>query len=243
MSEVQIRRLADQLRDRVLSRFVTSHIPSGKVIFMDDFKSATLKWTTVINGAGTVTRDTSDVFDGPASLKITTGDQATNYTEAARFVGRDFYKLSPLGLEFWVNPKSISVGSDIQCGFEWYDGSQAHSAYLRYLNDAVTPAWYVREIPTWRQFATSPRMPQGKNMHYHHVKFVADLVKEKYCWALIDDVLFDLSGWTTHRWSTGVSYSLEFFVWNRNNGFASAQSCWWANIVVTCLEPAQLGAF
>jgi hypothetical protein len=213
------------------------------VVFMDDFAVAALKWDSVVVGTGTIARDTADAFEGDAALKVATTSGANDETKAFRTVGQSFYKRGPLGLEMWLNPKSISVGSDVQLGFQWYDGANAHSAVLRCLTGAVNPGWHVKENGDWQKFSDVPTLTRLRSYHYHHVKMVADLVANKYCWAFIDGLFFDLGGHAIDVSSSVLTDALEFFMSNRNNGVATAQSCWWANIIATCFEPSQLGAF
>jgi len=215
-----------------INRLITSLSPTGKVVFQDDFEAEVLKWDAVISGTGTIARNTTHAFDGGASLKITTSAGENDYTEAVRFVGLDFYKKSPLGLEAWWCAATMADGQDMQMGFEWGDGVKIYSAYLRYERGT---GWQVKDRTNWRTFSTTPIIRHGSYYEYNYIKLIADLVKERYIKAIINGVEFDISMYTTHAWYANRP-TVEFFVWNRNNGIASTQEHYWDNIIATCEE-------
>jgi len=237
-----LRRFADRLRDRIASRLITSLIPSGKVLFYDDLSAGSLKWGPVYVGTGTLSRVTTDLFDSSGSMQLMVTAGANDSTEARRFLGENLYKLSPLGLEFWFNLNAMATDQIFEFGFERADGSATiYSAYLRYLNSA-TPVWQVDTPAGWVTFANVPICPQGKTFHYQHAKMVADLVTRKYCWAELDGIIYDLSAYSTITWAA-VRRDLELFLWLQNSGVATAQTAWFSDIIGTCFEPSQMGAF
>jgi hypothetical protein len=207
--------------------------PTNRLIFKETFEDTLLKMVAVTAGGGAIARDTTDAFNGGASLKITTDADGAAYAEAARFVGTDWYKRPALGWDVWWNPRTMADAQDMQMGFEWYDGTNAHSAYLRYLKGT---GWQVRQVAAWVTFSAVPVPAQGRAFHWINVKLIADLLNSKYVAAIIDGQYYDLRTYTTHLWLSGVSKCVEFFVWNRNSTIATAQAHWWDDLTATCDE-------
>lgn len=162
---------------------------NGDVIWMDDFESNLEKWSHVTSGTGALVElSAAAARNGGLSCLLKTGDAVNNLATIIH-LGPPPVK-SKVGLEvsFTVDDDLNYIYFRMLC----YDGTNIHEINIRY-DPANTTLAYRDSAGDWQNITTTLHLQEGSSM-FHTIKIVVDLVNEEYCYIILDNINYDLSG-------------------------------------------------
>ena len=159
----------------------------GNLVWMDDFESSTVKWTTSGSGTGHAeARSVESAKNKTYSFKLTTGNAKGNY--ALMYKQTYLPKTSRIGCEF-----SFALGASIwwiEQMIDFYTGAEKLQSILKYFPQANGLMLYVPgDTPT---IATGLDLKES-DLLYHTLKLVVDLYTKKFVRLFLDYVEYDLS--------------------------------------------------
>ena len=205
-----------------INRLISSLVPSGKVVFQDDFENTALKWR---NTLGTTARDTTNYFPfmGNACLQIDTAAVIESRNETYKRLHA--LRNMRMGLEMWFLLPSFANINYIQFSLD-RDGP-VRNAEIQY-DPVTTNLSYYNSAGGLTNFGTLP------NWHidaYQHMKLIADLVTGYYVSFEIGDELFDLSSYRV--WSATGGNREVFASITIETAIAGVKSIYVDDVIVT----------
>lgn len=182
--------------------------PSGRILAYDNFESPVLGW--VKPGAGTLALDSSNSFNGSASMKITTPASANAYEGAAKRFGRT--PTNKIGIQaLYQITQSEMKSFDIVV--DSYNGAIFSQKRVRYVSSSGK--WqYLNSANSYTDITGGSQSIGFYEGFWHNVKLIVDLNTGEYVGLFSNDVFFDLVGLSGYDSadSTGSRVSVEFEV-------------------------------
>jgi len=231
-----------------INRLITSVIPTGQVIWQDDFEGSVLLWrgSQISGGAtagGNVVRLSADLapFMGSACARIQSGygPEASKYI-MYKYAAIGLYGNGRYGIELWwaAHPTNLDV-----FGVELKLDSRKHGyerlGQVRYLH--ATGKWeYYDGDGTFHDL---PNMPPYVDIESNYdcrnyLKLVIDVLRKEYVFAFLHGTKIDLSGRPLFDGTPTNADNVQaiIFIGSPDGATGHAQVNV-DNVTVTCNEP------
>lgn len=161
----------------------------GDVVWYDDFESTTLKWASVLAGAGAaVARSTAMAYHGDASLAITAGSDGSHYANAYRNL--ELPVLSKVGVELAFAHEGNT--SAVSLLLQVHTGGTALWPAVAYSHVAKTLSYYAATGATVI-LATGVSLPYSAQI-WNHLKLVIDIDDAEYQRLIVGSTTYDMTG-------------------------------------------------
>lgn len=186
MNPLQIFNYTKYAKD--VNRIIASRLPTGRILFQDDFEDTLLKWEA--SGTGTIGRHTTHAMDTEACMEIVTDITANNMMEALKQIAPQESPLGKLGLEFYFSMASTKYGAFI-FGLQYVSanrGVNVRSGIKLYQGEYEAAGGVWTALPDiWTGWDLSDDF-----RFWHHAKLIVDLVNADYIYLKVDDYEWDM---------------------------------------------------
>ena len=170
-----------------INRFITSLIPSGKVVWQDDMEGTTLLWASVV---GTLAFNTggSNPLRGDSCASLTTNAGAESESDMLKRFG--WLRNMVIGLEGWIRLPNISDLSYVYWTLEGFSGSQAIEFVIRY--DVVNALLQYHTTGNVYRNIPGGAFPNWSDLIQMHSKLVVDFTNQLYMYFQIGSLHLDM---------------------------------------------------
>jgi hypothetical protein len=199
----------------------------GNIIWMDDFESATQRWTYLLDGGrGSIVTSAEKCWMGSSSYKIVTGAQVDDYAYITKYFS--IPSSSRIGIELHVHP--VGTLNTISVFIYGDDGVNQYNSELYYdvANDTVS---YLNSGGGYTPLKTDVLFVAGEDI-WIPLKLVIDWDTKKYIRAIVEDLDTDLSAQALQTGATtglkNIIISIRF-----KTTVAAAKTMYLDNVIFT----------
>jgi len=230
-----------------INRLISSLIPTGQVIFQDDFEATTLKcrgyqYAGGATAGGSLTRDTSSGYpiSGNACLLIRSGyDTVISTYGMLRELELGLFGNGKFGVEFWFGVSSSNLRSfrfelEIDSTTE---GFERAGSVVYILADEQ---WYYRASDgTDKEITELPKtLDMGLAAWKHHFKMVLDFKSNEYCYVSVDGKKVNLKGKALEETVPAQVNEVKSTIYNSSPAGATGHALLLIDdLILTCNEP------
>lgn len=173
------------------SRFKDRRDRKGVIVFQDDYESPTLKFITDIIGAGTVARSTDTAYSDDFSLKMVTGANPGDHSDA-KYFHTDFHG-QKVGIQ--VQFASASDPYDITMLIQYSDGTNVYGGNVFVTTSTslnISEFYLIDESGTPILLKTDNNVTSAITA-WNSMKLVIDISTKKFVSSIINGTKIDLS--------------------------------------------------
>lgn len=158
------------------------------LVFLDTFEDTPISW--VASSGATVARDTTYVYRGAGSLKLTTGAVASQLYYAARTLGKPTDGTYKNALRFTIPSSGLEYAELV---ILWYDGAKTKDVRVRY--DRANNKWqYTNSSGAFVDITGGSQNLKGGDTVWHYLELEIDFVNDEYEAFKCDGLSVDMSG-------------------------------------------------
>jgi hypothetical protein len=197
----------------------------GVIVFQDDMESPTLKFVPAIIGAGTVTRSTDTAYIGDFSLKMVTGANPGDRSDA-KYFHTDFHR-QKVGIQ--VQFASASNQYDIDLAIQYEDGINQYTGDVFVTVSGSTNSF---ELVGGIVLSTDNNITSAITA-WNSMKLVIDISTKKFVSAIINGTKIDLSGFNLVVLPfVGAKY-IQTFIGLASTAAGSVATAYFDNYIMT----------
>ncbi|MBA7597121.1 hypothetical protein ES703_04116 [subsurface metagenome] len=201
----------------------------GDVIWMDDFESGVQKWRATVWG-GSFAWSADHARSGGFSAKLTTDTGLGDKIELRHFL--PIQNLSRIGIELHittgVNLKQYEIGLKV------FTAAISYNPWVRFT--AATSTWEYYDGSAWQPLAPITKLTTDEFI-FVPIKMVVDYPNAKYVRLMVNDVKFDLSGYSCEVGLGGYPWCEALITISNTGDGGNPCTCYLDNVIITQNEP------
>jgi len=189
-----------------LNRLVVSYDRRGQTLFWDDFRDGLGAWTTGGSNGGTAALQTTDALQGVNCMALNTPASAAATASAYIYLPRP---VPTSGIGFGVCFSYTDSPWYITVKVEYGDGTSFRRAILD-LNMSGAKLYYWGDNAAYNEFSDWEAGATGANV-WHYAKVAFSLDTNKYLYAVVDGVEYDLSAYDVYETASSTVIFMAHF--------------------------------